>query len=152
MVVCNIDRFLAKAIESILYQTFALASAASRRNGSPGSLNSFEEGTPAVPVELGVSEAKQQAVFAIGYRGWIHSMCAAGEWPGALNAAIEILNSSDWKCVERRTPADMQLEVAQLYWKSKRFLMSITAGRAVLTLPILAGRPQNPLLQGLGLV
>jgi len=75
-------------------------------------------------------------------------MCAAGEWPGALNAAIEILNSSDWKCVERRTPADMQLEVAQLYWKSKRFLMSIiTAGPAVLTLPMLAGRPQKPLLQ-----
>jgi hypothetical protein len=131
----------------------ALASAAPRRNGSSDPLNSFEEVTPAVPVELGVCEAKQQAVLAIGWRGWIHSMCAAGEWPGALKAAIEILKSSDWKSVERRTLADMQLEVAQLYWKSKRLLMSIiTAGRAVLTLPMLVERPQKPLLQRLGLV
>jgi hypothetical protein len=103
-----------KRKQQILSGLAALAYVAPRRNGSPDPLNSFEEARSAAPMELGVCEAKQQAVLAIGCRGWVHSMCAAGEWPGALKAAIEILKSSDWKSVERRTLADMQLEVAQL--------------------------------------
>jgi hypothetical protein len=130
-----------------------LASAASRRNGNLDPLNSVEEVTPAVLVGLGVSEAKQQSALAMEYRGWIHSMCGAGEWLGALNAAIEMLRSSDWKHMERRTMADMRLEVAGLYWKNKRYLMSIiTVGHAVITRPMVAGRPLRPWLRRFGLV
>jgi hypothetical protein len=131
----------------------ALASAASRRNGRPDPLNSVEELTPAVLVALGVSEAKQQSALANEYRGWIRSMCGAGEWSGALNAAIEMLQSSDWKHIERRTVADMRLEVAQLYWKNRRLWKSIiTVGQAVTTRPMVAGRPLKPLLLWLRLV
>ena len=80
-------------------------------------------------------------------------MSAAGEWSGALNAAIQMQKSSDWKCIEKRLLADMRLEVAQLYWKNNRFLMSvITAGHAVATRPMLAGRPLKSLFQHLGVV
>ena len=61
-------------------------------------------------------------------------MWGVGEWSAALNAAIEMLRSFDWKCLERRTLADMYLKVAQLYWKNSRFFMSIIAvGHAMRT-------------------
>ena len=128
----------------------ALASTAARRKGEPDPLNSVKEITPEVLVELGVSEAKQQAALAIEYRGWIHSLCGAGEWSGALNAAIEMVKSSDWKHMERRARADMHLEVARLYWKNHRFLMGIiTVGQAVITRPRVVGRPLGRLLRRL---
>jgi hypothetical protein len=131
----------------------AQASAASRRNGQPDPLDSVEAVTPAVLVGLGVSEAQQQPALATEYRGWIQTMCAAGEWSAALNAAIEMLRSSDWKYVERRTLADMRLETAHLYWKNNRHFRSIiTAGHAVITRPMVAGRPLKSLLRRLELV
>ena len=128
----------------------ALASAAARRRGNPDPWDSVKEITPAVLVELGVSEARQQAALAVEYRGWIHSLCRTGEWSGALNAAIEMAKSSDWKQIERRARADMQLEVARLYWKNHRFLRGIVAvGQAVITRPRVAGRPLGRLLRRL---
>jgi hypothetical protein len=131
----------------------ARASAASRRNGKPDPLSSVEEVTPAVLVGLGVGEAKQQLALANEYRGWIHSLWGAGEWSGALNAAIEMLRSSDWKYIDRRMMADMRLEVAALYWKNHRFLKGIvTAGHAVITRPRIAARPLRPLFRLVRLV
>jgi len=128
----------------------ALASAASRRTGNPDPLDWVKEITSAVLVELGVSEAKQQAALAVEYRGWIHSLCGAGEWSGALNAAIEMVKSSDWKHIERRARAHMHLEVARLYWKNHRFLRgTISVGQAVITRPRVAGRPLGRLLRRL---
>jgi glycosyltransferase involved in cell wall biosynthesis len=131
----------------------AVASAASRRNGRLDPLDSVDDVTPAVLVGLGVSEAQQQSALAIGYTGWIRSMCGAGEWSAALNAATEMLKSSDWKYVERRVLADMRIEMAHLYWKNNRHFRSIlTAGHAVMTRPIVAGRPLRQLLRRFGLV
>ena len=129
------------------------ASAACRRSGQPDPLDSIKEITPAVLAGLGVSEATQQTALSNEYRGWIHCMCGAGEWSGAMNAAIEMLRSSDWKYVERRVIANMRLEAALLYWKNKRFLKSIfTAGHAVMTRPMLVGRPLKQLLERLELL
>jgi hypothetical protein len=128
----------------------ALASAAARRSGNPDPLDSVKEITPAVLVEIGVSEAKQQTALAVEYRGWIYSLCGTGEWSGALNAAIEMVKSSDWKHIERRERADMHLEVARLYWKNHRFFRGIvTVGQAVITRPRVAGRPLGRLLRRL---
>ena len=131
----------------------AVASATARRSGNPDPLNPVKEVTPEVLVGLGISEARQQSALANEYRGWIHSLCGAGEWSGALNAAIEMLQSSDWKHIERRTMADMRLEVAGLYWKNRRFLKGIiTAGHAVITRPRVAGRPLRSLSRRVRLV
>jgi hypothetical protein len=128
----------------------ALASASARRSGNPDPWDSVKEITPRVLVELGVSEAKQQAALAVEYRGWIHSLCRTGEWSGALNAAIEMVKSSDWKHIERRARADMQLEVARLYWKNNRYWRGlISVGQAVITRPRVAGRPLGRLLRRL---
>lgn len=131
----------------------AHASAVSRRNGNPDPLNSVKEITPELLLGMGVSEAAQQSALATKYSEWIRHQCMAGEWSGALNAAIEMLQSSDWKCVEKREITDMRLMAAKLYWKNNRFLRSIlTGGHAVMMRPIVAGRPLKPLLRRLGLV
>jgi glycosyltransferase involved in cell wall biosynthesis len=142
-----------KRKEQTLCSLAVRASAALRRNGNPDPLNSAKEITPELLAGLGISEADLQSALANEYRGWIHNLCGAGEWATALNAAMEMLKSSDWKYIKRRTLADMRLEVAGVYWKNNRFLMSmIIAGHAVITRPMLAGRPLKPWLQRLGLV
>jgi len=131
----------------------ARASAACRKTGQPDPLGSTEEITPAVLVGLGVSDAAQQEALYYAYRGQLRCMCALGEWSGALNLAIEMLRSCDWKYVERRVVANMRLEAAHVYWKNNRFLKSIfTAGHAVMTRPMLIGRPLKRLLVRLELL
>ena len=131
----------------------AKASAVIRRSGKPDPMDTIEEITPAVLVQLGVSETQQQAALLLEFRGWIHSLSVVGEWSGALNAAIEMLQSSDWKYVDRRDIADMRLETAELYWKNHRVAKSLlTAGHAVITRPRVAGRPLRTLLRRFGLV
>jgi Glycosyl transferase family 2 len=128
------------------------ASAKLRKNGSPDPLNSVQAITPELLKEMGVGEAELQSSLAAEFRGWIQFMCAAGEWTAALNAARELLRSSDWKFVETRAVGDMYLQVAKLAWDHNRFWMSIvTAGQAVLKRPRVAGRPVRLLLERLGL-
>lgn len=138
-------------------QTFATlaarASADLRRDGNPDPFNGVQELTPAVLAGLGVNEARQQSALSLEYQFWIRSMRAAGEWSAALNMAIEMLQSSDWGHVERRVLANMHLIVADLYWRQKKFFKgSLALGRAVMTRPILVGRPLKPLLRRLRLV
>jgi hypothetical protein len=121
----------------------ARASAACRKTGQPDPLDSTKEITPTVLVGLGVSDAAQQEALYDSYLGQLRCMCALGEWSGALNLAMEMLrSSSDWKHVDRRAIANMRLKAARVYWKNNRFLQSIfTAGHAVMTRPMLVGRP-----------
>ena len=137
-------------------QTFCslatLAAAAARRSGKPDPMTGVEEVTPAVLVGLGINETKQQTSLAVEYLGWIGSMCGAGEWAGALDAAIEMSQASDWKHIDKRLMADMQLDTARLYWKNHRIFKSILwLGEAVKTRPRVAGRPLRPLLRLFGL-
>ena len=77
-------------------------------------------------------------------------MCAAGEWQAALNVAVAMLNASNWEHLGKLKRADMRLDVAKLYWKNKRFCMSLVmVGRAVALRPKLVGRPVRMLLQRL---
>jgi len=116
----------------------ARAAAMARRNGKPDPLNGAEEITPMVLAGLGVTEAKLQATLASDCRWWIRSVFAAGEDELALKSAVEMLRY-DWHYAERLQVADVQLIVARLYWRQKRFLSSfLAASRALLTRPILA--------------
>jgi len=129
----------------------ARASAASRKDGHADPFDSVQAITPDVLVGLGVSEATQQSALALKYSDWIRAMCGVREWSVALDTAIEMLRSSDWKCLEPRAIADMRLTAAGLYWKNNRFLNGIlTAAHAVITRPVVVGRPLRPLLRRFG--
>lgn len=142
-----------KRTEQSLCTHAARASAACRRSGQPDPLDSIKEITPAVLARLGVSYATQQTALSDEYQRQIHCMCATGEWSVAMNLVIEMLRSSDWKYGERRVIANMRLEAAQVYWKNNRFLKSIfSAGHAVMTRPMLVGRPVKRLLERLELL
>lgn len=130
----------------------AQASASSRRRGKPDPLASAEQITPTLLVELGVTEARQQRELASDCRQWIRHMYMAGEYNVALRAAEEILQS-DLKNIERWQIADLRLTTAQLYWQQARFLRSVLrAAQAVLTRPMVVGRPLKPMLRRLGRV
>ena len=138
-----------KRTQQTLCYLAARSSAQCRKAGQADPLDSTKEITPEVLVGLGVSYATQQFALSNTYRSQIHCMCALGEWSGALNLAVEMLRSSDWKYLERPVIANMRLEAAQVYWKNNRFLKSIfTAGHAVMTRPLLIGRPVKRLLVG----
>jgi len=130
----------------------AQVAASSRRNGLPDQLNAVEEITPDVLAGWGVSKARQQREVISDRRKWIRHMCMAREYSIALNAALETLQS-DLDYVERWQIADLHITVAWLYWKQKRFAMSILAAiHGLVIRPAVAGRPLKPLLQQLGLV
>jgi hypothetical protein len=142
-----------KRTQQTLCYLAARASAQCRKTGQADPLDSAKEITPEVLVGLGVSYATQQLALSSTYLAQIHCMCELGEWSRALDLAVEMLRSSDWKCVERRVIANMRLEAAQVYWKNNRFLKSIsTAGHAVMTRPMLVGRPVKRLLVRLQLL
>ena len=136
-----------KRREQTLCKLAAQASATSRRNGYPDPLNAVEQITPGMLAALGVTDARQQSEFASDWRQQIRHMCMAGEYSVALEAALEILQS-DLKNVDRWQIADLHLTVARLYWRQKRFLSSLlAAARALVTRPIVVGRPLKPLLR-----
>lgn len=125
----------------------ARAAATARRNGAPDPLNGVKEITPVVLAGLGVTETKLQAALASECWWWIRSLFAAGQDKLALETAVEMLRG-DWKHAERWHIADVQLIVARIYWRQRRFLSSFLAAcRAVSTRPILVGRPLNSTLR-----
>jgi hypothetical protein len=97
---------------------------------------------------MGVTAAMLQTTIASDCREWIRNMCLAGEYAVALGAAVEVLHSSDLEHAEKRSIADLWLAAAWLYWKQKRFLGSLLAvAHAVVTRPVVVGRPLTQLLQ-----
>lgn len=137
-----------KRAQQTLCVLAAQVSASSRRKRIADPLYSIEEITPATLAEVGVSKATQQTAAVSGYRFWIRTMYAAGEYSVALKAAIEVLQSPDREHVERWQIADLRLMAARLYWKQRKFASSyLIAGHAFLTWPIMLGRPVKPLLR-----
>jgi len=130
----------------------ARVAASSRRNGIPDPLDSVKEITPETLAALGVTKARQQSELACESGRWIRNMCMAGEYSVALQAALETLESN-LEHVERRQIADLHAIVARLYWRQRKFLSSLLAAAlAVVTWPVVAGRPLRPMLRRLGLV
>ncbi len=143
---------LRKRMQQTLCVLAAQVSASSRSNGLPDPLSSTEQITPAFLASLGVAEAAQQIAAASDYLVWLRTMCQAGEYSTALAVATELLQSPDWKYVERWQTADLYLAIARLYWREKRYLKSfLAAGRAVTTRPVVLGRPLKPMLARLRL-
>lgn len=128
----------------------AQVSTTARKSGNPDPLQGVQEITPELLTGLGVSEARRQTALASDCRDWVRNMCLAGEYMVALQAALEILRSSDVEFAERRQIADLWLVTAWLYWKQKGFLNSLLAvAHALRTRPVLVVRPLKQLLHRL---
>jgi hypothetical protein len=124
-----------KTAQQTLGLLAAQAAALSRRNGLPDPLNSVEKVTSEALAAMGVTKAKQQNRLASYRRDWVQKMYMAGEYPDALKAALEILQS-ELQYVERKVIADLYLIVAKLRWRQKRFAKSLLAiGHAIITWP-----------------
>jgi hypothetical protein len=114
-------------------------------------LDSITEITPELLAALGVSKTKQQRQLASDRREWIRYMSMAGEDAVALQATLDTLQS-DLEYIERWRIADLRLTAAQLYWRQGLHVSAIlSAAHAVLTYPVMVGRPLKPLLKKLGL-
>jgi Glycosyl transferase family 2 len=124
----------------------AQVSAASRKSGLPDPLDQVKEISPDVLAALGVPHSRQRNVFISDYQLWIRHMCMAGEYPTALNAAVEILRT-DLRDIARWQVANLHLTVAGLLWRKRHFLSSaVSVARAVVTRPLVVGRPLRVLL------
>jgi hypothetical protein len=136
-------------------QTFcvlaAQASAAFRKKGSADPLSAAKAITPELLTTLCVSEAQVQTLLFSHYRDWITNSLAANEYSVALQIANEALQS-DWKYIERREIAHLQLIAAQLNWRQKQFRAGIFAAcHAMRQQPAMAGRFGKALLRRIGL-
>ncbi len=130
----------------------AKAAAASRRNGLPDPLNSVAEITPELLAGLGATRTMQQRQLASDLGEWARNLCNAGEYSAALKTALEALQC-DLDYVERWRVADLRLTVARLQWKQSKPLGSgLSAAHAVLTYPIMLGRPLKLLLRRIGIL
>jgi len=125
----------------------AQAAALARKNGKPDPLDSVSEITPALLTRLGVSVAIQHTMLARGYLASVRNMCDAGEYALALRMLETIFQSSEIRYAEMWTIADLRLCAARAHWHKRRFARSaLIAVHAVITRPVILGRPLKPLL------
>ncbi len=143
---------LRKRTQQTLGVLAARVSASRRRNGFPDPLDSVTEITPELLAGLGATKTMQQRQLVSDLREWVRYLCDAGEYSAALEAALEALRC-ELRSIERWRVADLRLAVAQLQWRLGRPLNSgLSAAHAVLTYPVMLGRPLKPLLRRIGLV
>jgi hypothetical protein len=129
-----------KTAQQALSMLAVQVAASSRRKGLPDPLNSVKTVTREALAAMGVANATQQNRLASYRRDWVRNMYTAGEYPAALKAALETLQS-DLEYADRKIIADLYLIVARLYWRQKRFAKSLLAvGRAIITRPSVSAR------------
>lgn len=127
------------------------ASAAARREGRPDPLATAREITSSTLTAWGVGElAQRNSVVADGHM-WIRSLMAAGEYAGAFSAARRVLGSNLDHVAPWRV-SELYLCVAAIHWRERRVWKCMVAvAQAILSRPLLLGRPIKPLLHRLGL-
>jgi hypothetical protein len=126
----------------------ARAAALSRIDGKPDPLDSIAEITPTVLSALGVDKDQQRAFVVRAYLTCIKTMCDAGEERAARDAVNALLGSPEWKGAELFFVADLRLLSARIFWRQQRYLRSVaTAICALLTRPVILGRPLKPLMR-----
>ena len=130
----------------------AQTSASARRTGKPDPLGPAPAITPELLAREGIPIAAQQIAVASDYLLWIRTMAQAGEYACAREAAKSLLRSPDSRYFERWQIADLYLALAKLDWRDKRYWKSLlSAGQAVMSRPLVLGRPLKPVLGRLGL-
>jgi hypothetical protein len=108
--------------------------------------------TPDVLSGLGVSVRTQESAVASRYLWNIRNMCDSGQYSHALELFTEMSRACTWRHAEHRVRADLRLLSARIYWREQSYLRSIaTAIHALVTRPVMLGRPLKPLLRRLRL-
>jgi glycosyltransferase involved in cell wall biosynthesis len=131
----------------------ARAAALERKKGRPDPLDTVGEITPALLSTFGVSEAAWRTAVSRYYLTFIRNMYVAGEYAAALSLLLDIFQSSDWQRAETWIVADLRLLAARLYWRENRLGKSVfAAAHAIITRPIILGRPAKQLFQRLRLL
>jgi len=129
----------------------AQAAASARRTQHVDPLDSVQEISEFLLLQMGVSHAQLQAALFWGYQDWVYNMFLAGEYSVALKTALEVL-AFDWKDVDRAQVADLRLMVGRLFWKEKRFVRSLVSTcNAVVAKPVLVKKLFESLLRKVGL-
>jgi glycosyltransferase involved in cell wall biosynthesis len=123
-------------------------SASARKNGQPDPMDSVAEINSGLLTRLGINERVQQTAVAGEYLFWFRAMYAAGEYGGALKAAIEVFESREFEHAERWQVANLRLMTARLYWKQGNFTKGLLiAAHAFAIRPVMLGRPAKQLLR-----
>jgi Glycosyl transferase family 2 len=131
----------------------ARAARSLRLAGLPDPLDSANEITPRVLDELGLNCAGQRTVVARSYLTCIQSMLDAGEDSLASEVMTKMASCGDWRYLESNLIADHWLLAARVFWRERRVNKSfLAASRALLSRPIILGRPLKQLLRWLRLV
>jgi len=107
---------------------------------------------PAELAKLGVDVTTQQQYMAARYRARIRRLEREGVISAALNFATEMFRSSQWEHAERWIIADIHLRRASFYRRQGMIFPHLKAVvRALITRPVVAGRPLKRLLQRVGI-
>lgn len=129
----------------------AQQSALARSKGAADPMEGVREIGPKLLGALGVSEKTQEKVVAMHCRQWVRHMYLAREYPMALQAAGEILDTYRGR-IEEWQIADLYLQISAIAWKQMRFAKSIESFvRALTTRPAIIGRPFRNLASRLGM-
>jgi hypothetical protein len=125
-----------------------------RRNGESDPLDEVNEITPALLVELGVSETQQNTMVAQKYlwRAVKYSRSNDERIAETLKEIDAIL--ADVKHTAKSWAiADLHLLRAKLYWRQSRWLKTMAiCAHALWTWPVMVARPLKPLLALLGVI
>ena len=120
----------------------AHAFASLRRNGSPEPLISEERITSEVLARLGVDQAAQQRALEGTYAYLIELMSRASQDDAVLRLFEELIDPSKSAPVDKRAVSNSMLWVAGIHYRRGSPVRALACvGRAVLTRPIVAGRP-----------
>ena len=123
-------------------------SASARKNGQPDPMDSVPEINSGVLTRLGISEKVQQTAVASEYLFWFRAMYGAGEYAGALKAAVEVFESRELEHAERWQLANLRLMTARLYWKQGNLSKGLlVAAHAFAIRPLMLGRPAMQVLR-----
>jgi hypothetical protein len=151
--IANLDKFVLKyrihanqvSVRNMKHQVMcvlaARVAASLRRSGKPDPLCGVEEVTPQLLKSLGVSPDEIQRTL-LGFCGyWMHLLKKV-DGNSALRTIEEFVKLSGSCFVERSVVADAWLAAAGIYCRQGRPVKAlISAARALLLRPIVAGRP-----------
>jgi len=119
----------------------ARAAASLRRRGSPDPLSHVEEITPQLLDTLGVNIGEFRQALLGGYNHWMNVL-GPSEPEAALRMIEGLFQLPGAESFDRSVLANAWLNAAAIYYRQgRRGKAMISAGRAVMVRPIVAGRP-----------
>lgn len=135
-----------KCEQQALSSLVARAAAQVRSSGQPDPLDSVGEITPEVLERLQITQSAQHSALARHLLTRLRNMCNSDQ-DSQARRALDSLRTHHIEHAEDWVKCDVGLIEARLFWRQRSFARSIsTAARAILTRPIVLGRPVRRLI------